>query len=79
MKIEYINTNNRLLRVVNTVMCMRKHIFCITLWTLFLSLSGHSYAGTWKDNFDEEVLNGWERIVNENPSLHTGSIHRRIY
>ncbi len=46
---------------------MKKHIFYISLCTLFLSLSGHSYAGTWKDNFDEGVLNGWERIVDENP------------
>ena len=27
----------------------------------------NSYAGTWTDEFSEEELNGWERIVEENP------------
>lgn len=35
------------------------------LLTVFLS--GHSYAGTWRDAFDGDELNGWERIVEENP------------
>ncbi len=78
MKTEYINTNNRPLRVFNTVMCMRRYIFNITLWTLFLCLSGHSYAGTWKDNFDEAVLNGWERIVDENPWNTKWTLHDQV-
>ena len=27
---------------------------------------GHGYASTWRDDFDEEVLYRWERIVEEN-------------
>lgn len=30
-------------------------------------LSVHSYAGTWIDQFDDINLNGWERIVEEDP------------
>ena len=38
-------------------------------WTVFLCafLSVHSDAGTWIDNFDDINLNGWERIVEEDP------------
>ena len=41
----------------------------IILWTVFLSVFviGQSYAGTWRDDFDGNELNGWERIVEENP------------
>ncbi len=48
---------------------MRKCITNIALWIVFLCvfLGGHSYAGTWRDKFDENELDGWERIVEENP------------
>ena len=48
---------------------MKNHIFRIMRWTVFLCafLSVHCYAGTWIDNFDDINLNGWERIVEEDP------------
>ena len=48
---------------------IRKYITNIVLWTVLLSvfLSEHGYAGTWRDTFDGNELNGWERIVEENP------------
>lgn len=69
MKIKTINTNSRFLCVFNIVVCMRKHIFNIVLWTVFLSVFVivQSYAGTWRDEFDGNELNGWERIVEGNP------------
>ena len=69
MKIKTINTNSRFLCVFNIVVCMRKHIFNIMLWTVLLSacIIEANHAGTWIDDFDGEVLNGWERIVEENP------------
>ncbi len=62
-----MNTNSRFLCPFNIAVCMRKYI--IMLWTVFLSVFviGHSYAGTWRDEFDGNELNGWERIVEENP------------
>ncbi len=48
---------------------MRKHFFRIMYWTVFMYaiLSVYSYAGTWRDQFDDINLNGWERIVEEDP------------
>ena len=48
---------------------MRKSIVSIGLCTMLLSVFviGHSYAGTWRDEFNGDELNGWERIVKENP------------
>ena len=39
------------------------------LWTVLLSACTieFSHADTWIDDFDTEVLNGWKRIVGENP------------
>lgn len=47
---------------------MRKYIIRIGLWTVLLSAFtiGYSYAGTWRELFDVENLNGWERSVKEN-------------
>ncbi len=44
---------------VNLVMHIRKYII-IMLWPVFLSVFviGQSYAGTWRDEFDAENLNG---------------------
>lgn len=69
MKIKTINTNSRFLCVFNIVVCMRKHILNIMLSTVLLSVFtiGHSYAGVWKDLFDDAALNGWERIVEDDP------------
>ncbi len=44
---------------------MRNYITIIVL--LSLILCGLSHAGTWRDEFREAELNGWERIVEENP------------
>ncbi len=40
-------------------------VICAVLWSVFTI--GHSHADTWIDDFDAEVLNGWKRIVKENP------------
>ena len=47
---------------------MRKYFKKIGLWTVLLSefTIGYSYAGTWRDLFDGENLNGWERSVKDN-------------
>ncbi len=42
-----------------------KYVLCAVV--LFAFAIGHSYAGTWRDDFDDIVLNGWERIVEKNP------------
>ena len=56
------------LYIFNLVTHMRKYIIKIGLWTVLLSAFtiGYSYAGTWRDLFDGENLNGWERTVKEN-------------
>ena len=55
--------------IFNLATGMRKHIIKIALCAVLLSVFaiGHSYAGVWKDLFDEAELNGWERIVEDNP------------
>ena len=40
-------------------------ILCSVLFSVFAI--GHSHAGTWRDNFDDIDLNGWELLVKENP------------
>ena len=42
-----------------------KYVLCAAV--LFAFAIGHSHAGTWRDDFDDIDLNGWERIVEENP------------
>ena len=48
---------------------IRKYVIFLVSCAILLSIFtiGYSHAGTWRDDFDEEVLNGWERIVEENP------------
>lgn len=42
-----------------------KYVLCaVVLFTLTI---GHSYAGTWRDEFDGNELNGWERVAEDNP------------
>ena len=36
-------------------------VICAVLWSVFTIVPSH--ADTWIDDFDEEVLNGWKRIV----------------
>lgn len=72
MRVKTINTKSRFLCRFNIVMCMKKRIFNIVNimnWTVLLSVIviGQNYAGTWRDKFDGIELNGWERIVEENP------------
>ncbi len=43
----------------------KKLVFSLVL--LSILISGYSHADTWIDDFDAEVPNGWERIVEENP------------
>ncbi len=40
-------------------------VICAVLWSVFTI--GHSHADTWIDDFDAEVLNGWERVVEGEP------------
>lgn len=48
---------------------IRKYVIifvtCVILLSAYTIESSH--ADTWIDDFDAEVLNGWERIVEENP------------
>ena len=69
MKVKTMSPNSRFLCPFNVITCMRKSIVSIGLCTMLLSVFviGHSYAGTWRDEFNGDELNGWERIVKENP------------
>ncbi len=42
-----------------------KNVLCLVLLSVFLG--GHSYAGVWRDSFDDEELKGWERIAEGDP------------
>lgn len=48
---------------------INENIMKYVLWAvvLFAFAIGHSHAGTWRDDFDTEVLNGWERVVEAKP------------
>ncbi len=72
MRVKTINTKSKFLCLFTIAACMKKRIFNIVnimLWTVLLSVIviGKNYAGTWRDKFDGNELNGWERIVEENP------------
>ena len=55
------------LYIFNLVTHMGKYIIKIGLWTVLLSaFAGYSHAGTWRDEFDGENLNGWERGLEVN-------------
>ena len=41
------------------------NILCSVILSVFIT--GYSHAGTWRDDFDGNELNGWERIVEHNP------------
>ena len=55
--------------IFNIVSGIRKYLKMIVSCAILLSacIIGSSHADTWIDDFDAEVLNGWERIVEENP------------
>ena len=57
------------LGILNVVPGRKKHIVRMVFCTAFLScfLSGSIYAGTWREQFDDKDLNGWERIREDNP------------
>ena len=67
MKIETINDKRQYCRFICifNFVAARRNIIRIVFCAVFLSVFtiGHSQAGTWIDDFDEEVLNGWKRIV----------------
>ena len=67
--VSHISWFPKLLSILNFVAGREKYITRIGLCAVFLSAfaTGHSYAGTWRDKFDGNELNGWERIVEENP------------
>ena len=65
--VSHISWFPKLLRIFNLVTHMRKYIIKIGLWTVLLSaFAGYSHAGTWRDEFDGENLNGWERGLEVN-------------
>lgn len=51
--------------IFNPYSCIRKYIILIVSFAILLSTYTivPSHADTWIDDFDEEVLNGWKRIV----------------
>ncbi len=55
--------------ISNFVAGTRKEIITIIFYIVILNvlLSGFGHAGTWRDEFSEAELNGWERIAEENP------------
>ena len=57
------------LYIFNLVMGRKQTTIVAILCSVILSvfIIGHSHAGTWRDDFDRNELNGWERIVEENP------------
>ncbi len=69
MEIKTICDICRFLSIFNLVMDRKQRIIKTFLCLVFLSvlLCGHSSAGTWRDTFDENELNGWERIAEHNP------------
>ena len=42
-----------------------KIVFCVMFLSVFAI--GHNQAGTWRDGFDGNELNGWERVVEDTP------------
>lgn len=56
------------INIFNFAAGRKPHFLKIVLYVVFLTVFaiGHSYAGTWRDLFDGENLNGWERSVKEN-------------
>ena len=57
------------LGVLIVVACRNKIIVKMVFCAAFLSfcLIGNIYAGTWREQFDDKDLNGWERIREDNP------------
>ena len=71
MKINTVNgfICSRSLRFLHFVACMKEYTINIILYIVILNIlfTGLSHAGTWRDEFREAELNGWERIVEKNP------------
>ena len=55
--------------IFNSYSFIRKYVIILVPCAILLSFCTieSSHADTWIDDFDAEVLNGWERIVEENP------------
>ena len=55
--------------IFNLATGMKKHIVKTLLCAVLLGTFaiGHNHAGTWRDEFDGNELNGWERIFEEDP------------
>lgn len=68
MKIINMRDTRLSLYIFNLVMERKQMPIVAILCSVILSvfIIGHSYAGTWRDKFDGNELNGWERIVEEN-------------
>ena len=69
MKIINMRDPRLSLYIFNLVMGRKQTTIVAILCSVILSvfIIGYSYAGTWRDKFDGNKLNGWERIVEENP------------
>ena len=59
------NKNGSLLIPTTIMKSIMKYVLCAVV--LFAFAIGHGYARTWIDDFDDIALNGWERIVEEDP------------
>ncbi|MDE0638053.1 MAG: hypothetical protein OXI43_19610 [Candidatus Poribacteria bacterium] len=72
MKIEAIKDTRELYKsghIFNLTAFRKKRVMKIVLCAILLTTYAivPSHAGTWRDDFDDINLNGWERIVEENP------------
>lgn len=93
MKIEAVKDTRELYKsghIFNLTAFRKKRVMKIVLCAILLSTFtiGYSHADTWIDDFDEEVLNGWKRIVevlpyhvewrtfNENPAVAGDNVGR---
>lgn len=72
MKIEAVKDTRELYKsghIFNLTAFRKKRVMKIVLCAILLTTYTivPSHAGTWRDDFDDIDLNGWERIVEENP------------
>ncbi len=68
MTIKVYKEFRRSLNLFNLVVDRKQVIIKTLLCLVFLSvlLCGHSSAGTWRDTFERNELNGWERTAEHN-------------
>ena len=69
MKVKTVSPICRSVYIFNLTADMRKHIIKTLLCAVLLGVFaiGHSQAGTWRDNFSDVELKGWERTFEDAP------------